>query len=239
MNRTREKCEEELKEISVQAIVSGRVKSEKSLKTKLYKRNAEKRYDSTQEAIMRDRLDFVGLRISLYFPDEHNKVTQMIKDSFQDIKIREFSRGWKTPEPEYYQKKFGNYAAKHYWIQLHENDRTDLRLFAEEKVEIQVFSVLFDAWAEISHDLQYRTLTGELSAAELRVLDGIKGLVETGQVMLEHLHQVHLARVKSDRKEIRVKEELELCAERCDTRDRSHRYGDWRRGAAVQSAGPP
>jgi ppGpp synthetase/RelA/SpoT-type nucleotidyltranferase len=55
-------------------------------------------------------------------------------------------------------------------------------------IEIQVASVLMHAWAEIDHDLVYKTLTsGPASQQELRLLDATNGLVHTGEVLLQQL----------------------------------------------------
>ena len=57
-----------LKNLNIMAFVSGRVKSYESLEKKLRKRNLQKPYQNYED-IMDDQLDFIGLRICLYFPD--------------------------------------------------------------------------------------------------------------------------------------------------------------------------
>jgi hypothetical protein len=55
-----------------------------------------------------------------------------------------------------------------------------------------------DSWISINHDIEYDALTGILSAQERRILDSIKGLAQTGEVLLEQLHHVNIARRKED-----------------------------------------
>ncbi|KAJ3563213.1 hypothetical protein NPX13_g8280 [Xylaria arbuscula] len=64
--------------------------------------------------------------------------------------------------------------------------------------EIQLRSVLMDAWAGISHDLQYKALFGDLTVTELKLLDALKGHVEVGEIMLDQLHRVHRNRIETE-----------------------------------------
>ncbi|UZP37095.1 hypothetical protein NXS19_004911 [Fusarium pseudograminearum] len=59
-----------------------------------------------------------------------------------------------------------------------------------------------DAWAGISHDLQYKALSGHLTGTELKLLDALKGHVEVGELMLEQLYQVHRKRIETEKEPI-------------------------------------
>ena len=84
MNLTLKICKEMLKKRNVEANVTGRVKSKDSLMKKLYCWHSTSNF-SNRQAILNNRLDFVGLRISLYFPDEKAKVIEMIEETFRDV----------------------------------------------------------------------------------------------------------------------------------------------------------
>ncbi|KAK7995441.1 hypothetical protein PG990_014214 [Apiospora arundinis] len=194
-------CDNELKRMSIVANVTGRVKSVSSLKKKLESRHAINAY-LDEESIMRDQLDFVGLRIALYFPQQKQQVIQMINANFQHKAMRPFDRDWKPDEPGIYQHLFGQYVADHIWACLLENDRPSGNVHAGNQVEIQLRSVLMDAWSGISHDIEYKALSGSPSITELKLLDALKGHVEVGEIMLEQLYSVHRKRVKAENQPI-------------------------------------
>ncbi|KPM39512.1 hypothetical protein AK830_g7038 [Neonectria ditissima] len=101
-----------------------------------------------------------------------------------------------------YANQFAGYRASHLRVNLKEKDSdgTEIELQngtsaaadgAPDKrtvmIEIQVASLLMHAWSEVNHDLAYKTLNGIPSNGELRILDGINGLVRTGEVLLGQL----------------------------------------------------
>lgn len=190
-------CSESVKDIDVMANVTGRVKADDSLKAKLVTRNAEKACHS-HESIMDDQLDFVGLRIALYFPDQREDVISMLKDKFLYESTRPFDRSWKPNDPGIYEHMFGQYVADHLWVYLHRKDRVNAGKHSGYKIEIQLRSVLMDAWAGISHDLEYKALSGDSTVTELKLLDALKGHVEVGEIMLSQLHRIHRKRVETE-----------------------------------------
>jgi hypothetical protein len=73
---------------------------------------------------------------------------------------------------------------------------------------IQVRSVLTDTWVTINHGLEYKALSGQPSKGERKILDSIKGLVDTGEVLLEHLRQIHRLRLESDSQDMKNTQDL-------------------------------
>jgi hypothetical protein len=69
------------------------------------------------------------------------------------------------------------------------------RRYAGSPVEIQVASVLMHAWSEVEHDLVYKPLSGAVSEDELQILDGLNGIVLSGEVFLERLQAAFESRV--------------------------------------------
>ncbi|KAI0440245.1 hypothetical protein F4803DRAFT_527997 [Xylaria telfairii] len=200
-------CIAGLRDIGVAGNVTGRVKTGDSLVKKLRKRGSIKAYRD-HKAIMDDQLDFVGLRIALYFPDQKEYVIRMLKDKFLYQSMRPFERDWKPHEPGIYQNMFGQYTADHVWVCLHEENRSPAGKYAKCRFEIQLRSVLMDAWAGISHDLEYKALSGDLTVTELKLLDALKGHVEVGEMMLEQLHRVHRKRIDTENETINSPREL-------------------------------
>lgn len=200
-NRALDICHVGLKEISVMSLVTSRVKNADSLKKKLGTRNNLKAY-SSQSSIMNDQLDFVGLRIALYFPHQKREVIQMLKTQFQYGSMRPFDRDWKPDDPGIYQNLFGQYVADHVWVSLREKDQPGAGKYGTYIFEIQLRSVLMDAWAGISQDLTYKALSGDPTARELKLLDALKGHVEVGELVLEQLYHVHKRRLETENEPI-------------------------------------
>ncbi|KAK8040709.1 hypothetical protein PG991_000497 [Apiospora marii] len=200
-------CMDGLKQIGILGLVTGRVKSVKSLRKKLENRHSIKAYHD-EESIMQDQLDFVGLRIALYFPQQKRQLTEMISQEFDHKAVRPFDRDWKPDDPGIYQNLFGQYVADHVWACLRQGDQPMGGVYAKHKFEIQLRSVLMDAWAGISHDLEYKALSGAPSITELKLLDALKGHVEVGEMMLEQLYVVHRKRVEKEDQPIPDSREL-------------------------------
>ncbi len=154
-------CEELLRG-RIQASVTSRVKTWKSLRKKLYKRNVEKQYPNP-EHIKNDveTLDIVGARIRAFFPKQLQSIYAIVKDSFAVSRDRPFDPDWKDKDKlPAYSEKFGNYEGTHYWVTLKNNDTAhplEARLwekFKNQIFEIQVrSSMLLDGWAEVRHDI--------------------------------------------------------------------------------------
>ncbi|KAK7432108.1 hypothetical protein QQZ08_001398 [Neonectria magnoliae] len=83
-----------------------------------------------------------------------------------------------------YTNEFAGYRATHLRVELGSKDPSIDIQYTTTMIEIQVASLLMHAWSEVNHDLAYKTLNGTPSDGELRILDGINGLVCTGEVLL-------------------------------------------------------
>ena len=97
--------------------------------------------------------DLAGVRIITFFPRTIGQVDQTLRKEFTileridktDLLIRE--------------EKLG-YQSLHYLISLQPNRLTlpEYARYAELKAEIQVRTILQHAWAEIEHDIQYKSV---------------------------------------------------------------------------------
>lgn len=240
MNYTMTYLREVVKENEIPSLVTGRVKEADKVERKLRKQHPFWKY-STETQILNNLVDFVGLRVSSYFPDDQKRILKLIEEKFVCIASvhfsddnelyetsksvpddagkhivayinhryedasAEFSRSRGDTDKSYprkplknYQRRFGGYTAVHKWVILRPEQREAAGLFGLIPIEIQIRSVLMDSWIAINHDIEYDALTGVLSTQERRILDSIKGLAQTGEVLLEQLHYVHHERLKSD-----------------------------------------
>lgn len=221
--RARIICERALQSSAIQAQVTCRAKDLGSLRNKLVQRNSTVPggYKSDSH-IRQDIVDLAGVRIALYFPNHRAMVEKMILKEFNLHK--EVEHGADTgmtraievedlPEEETkdygrrnYVARFSGYRARHYRVShLHDAnmdneyqdgedmDSEGLKM-EPEFIEIQVISMLHHTWAEVSHDLVYKQMSGLPSPEEERILDSLSGLINVGEVLLEQLHGVYQAR---------------------------------------------
>ncbi|GME23694.1 hypothetical protein MMC08_006588 [Neofusicoccum parvum] len=157
-------------------------------------------------SIRQDIFDLAGVRIALYYPQQKADVEQMIKSKFQWSTTKDHDQ-IAANNPAGYSPIFTGYRAKHYRVQLREED-TKPPLNSEDVIEIQVVSVLQHAWAEVHHDVLYKQLHGDASLGERRSLDGLNGVVQIGDLMLDGFHDLHVARIESENKHFSDKYEL-------------------------------
>lgn len=100
---------------------------------------------------LEDITDLAGVRIITYFLDTVSEIDRLIYDQFNIIERGDKSELLRDEE-------FG-YRSVHYLVQLKPN-RTCLpeyQRFRNLKFEIQVRTILQHAWAEIEHDIQYKS----------------------------------------------------------------------------------
>ncbi|MGM0418108.1 MAG: GTP pyrophosphokinase [Thermodesulfobacteriota bacterium] len=100
-----------------------------------------------------DVTDIAGLRVTTYFSSDVDKVAEIVKRKFIiDHENSTDKRDIKDPD------RFG-YLSLHYVVNLKPSDmtKTDCNFLKDLKAEIQIRSILQHAWAEIEHDLGYKS----------------------------------------------------------------------------------
>lgn len=199
-----EYCKGVLRENGIQAIVTYRAKDPERLAAKLRFRDIDKNYKSSLE-ITQDIVDLAGVRIALYFPSDRLRIESTFEHQLYIEERREFP-GLK--EKEDYQK-FDGYQAKHYRIKLSDSLLSESQLrYIDSRVEIQVASVLMHAWAEVEHDILYKSHCGEASSEEKRILDVLNGLVLTGENLLEELQDSYHSRISQEKGVLATEDDL-------------------------------
>lgn len=183
-----------LKEAGIMAITTSRVKDAGRLEEKLYIRNQEKSYHSSQD-IISDIPDFIGVRIALYFPGDIDRVNTLIYQHFQVEKEKHFPE--EQRKNKIYERKFPGYCATHYRVRLRE---PIISTFDNPIIEIQVASLLMHAWSEVEHDLTYKQKKGDVSYDEYESLDELNGLVLAGELSLRRLQRTSDLRMEAEKK---------------------------------------
>lgn len=190
-------CESALKRQGLRALVTFRAKRLDSLTSKVENRAKEKAYQSIEE-IYEDIVDLAGVRIALYFPGDREEVDHFVCSHFDVDHVKDFPEA--LLHPGAYQKRFLGYVGRHYRLRLKPETLSlaDKHL-ADEVIELQVGSVLMHAWAEVEHDLVYKSTEGFLSQDEYAILDELNGLMHAGEIALERLQTAVKRRINTER----------------------------------------
>lgn len=190
-------CESALKRQGLRALVTSRAKKLDSLASKVETRAKEKAYQSIDE-IYEDIVDLAGVRVALYFPGDREEVDHFIRSHFNVDQVKDFPEALQHPGA--YQKRFLGYVGRHYRLRLKPETLplADQHL-ATYVIELQVGSVLMHAWAEVEHDLVYKSTEGFLSQDEYAILDELNGLMHAGEIALERLQTASKRRINTER----------------------------------------
>ena len=129
--------------------ITHRCKEQGSLAKKISR--PDKSYRSLAEIT-----DLAGIRVTTYFATDVDKIGQIIEREFEIDKPNSIDRRMSI-DPD----RFG-YQSLHY-VALFSSTRKELieyKKFSGKKFEIQIRSILQHAWAEIEHDLGYKSASG-------------------------------------------------------------------------------
>jgi ppGpp synthetase/RelA/SpoT-type nucleotidyltranferase len=102
---------------------------------------------------LEDIADLAGVRVITYFPSTLAEIDTMLREEFRVVE--QSDKGAELLEEE----RFG-YQSIHYLVRLsHGRSRLpEYERFADTVAEIQVHTILQHAWAEIEHDIQYKSV---------------------------------------------------------------------------------
>ena len=117
--------------------------------------------------------DLAGVRVILFFPDDIAKICQFIEENFRPEEKRDVG------EERFAQSGSFGYASVHYLVKL-KDDRLkfpDFAAYRDMVCEIQVRTILQHAWAEMEHDIQYKS-TQSLPVEIRRKFMALAGMLE-------------------------------------------------------------
>lgn len=129
--------------------ITSRIKSRGSLEKKL--NNPANNY-----LLLADVTDVAGIRITTYFEDDVKRIADLLELEFQIDTANSIDKK-ALLDPD----RFG-YLSMHHVVSL-SDDRcklTEYQRYKYLKIEIQTRSILQHAWAEIEHDLGYKSEQG-------------------------------------------------------------------------------
>ncbi|SPV14118.1 GTP pyrophosphokinase [Burkholderia cenocepacia] len=147
--------------------VVSRVKDRTSLEEKLA-RKGEGRYKE-----IADVTDICGVRVITYFEGDVKRVCDILEREFEVDRENSIDKS-QPADPD----RFG-YRSVHFVVSHTEGRKAlrEYRRFTSFKAEIQVRSILQHAWAEIEHDMGYKS-ADEVPALVKRKFSRLAGLLE-------------------------------------------------------------
>jgi ppGpp synthetase/RelA/SpoT-type nucleotidyltranferase len=126
--------------------------------------------------------DLAGVRVITFFPKTLVEVDRILHEQFEIIEIDDKSETLKEDD------RFG-YHSVHYLVRLQPN-RTELAEYGRFKdlvAEIQVRTVLQHVWAEIEHDIQYKSVEAMPATIRRRFIM-LAGLLELADREFQAIH---------------------------------------------------
>lgn len=186
------KCKVLLNDRGIQSIVTWRAKNAESLRNKLIARQEGGKHYESSDSITNDIHDLAGVRIALYWPKDQRLVgKELLSEILEVDNERSFferqSQEDKSQLPFHWQ--FQGYSAKHCICFLNPEDRESMK-WKRDKVEIQIVSILRHTWAEVEHDIIYKPTREPLSTEEMRIIDGLSGVIHMGEWFLDQLSDI-------------------------------------------------
>jgi putative GTP pyrophosphokinase len=153
-------------------VIQSRAKDEKSFGKKAMTADEQNPEKPKYKNPMSDITDLAGVRVITFFPSTVAEVCQLIQEEFEIIE-----RVDHTASAEREQRL--GYLSVHYLVRLGDNRKglSEYRKFNELIAEIQVRTILQHAWAEIEHDIRYKS-TSTIPQAISRRFMTLAGLLE-------------------------------------------------------------
>ena len=197
-----ETCRRRLGFAGIKAFCKCRAKSKESMRAKLEKLWRRGEWETLIDLRSLEYLDFVGVRICLYFLSQAQVVQEILQSepSFHVVQVRGFghlddadSNVSADPNVRSHLGRTGAYDAKHFWVDVHGNHEArskDELGVAASRVEIQVRSAFMEPWAEIQHDLAYKMVPQGPGEEESRILKDMREASASCEMMAEQLKAV-------------------------------------------------
>jgi len=174
--------------------ITSRVKTKTSLAQKIIKKDKYRSLD--------DITDILGLRIITYFEDDISKIEEILN--------REFTVDWSNSvdKGNIEIDKFG-YRSIHFILQISEHKAKTIEYadYKNIRFEIQIRSILQHSWAEIEHDLGYKSFTDIPQKAQ-RTFYRVAALLEQADIEFTKLKKEIHEFENSVSKNLRNKREL-------------------------------
>jgi ppGpp synthetase/RelA/SpoT-type nucleotidyltranferase len=138
------------------------------------------KYDKPLEQIT----DLAGLRVITFILDDVAKVDELLTSEFEIVE--------KSDKGELLEEQLG-YQSVHYLVRLRANraNLPEYVRFRSLTAEVQVRTILQHAWAEIEHDIQYKSVAALPTPIRRRFL-ALAGVLEIADREFQAINDTHL-----------------------------------------------
>ncbi len=184
LNSLTKKFEGILADSGCNAQVKGRVKSFEALYRKLLTRCQYGIIEKPFDVIS----DIIGMRIVVPFLEDLESVERMIKKNFQIVETEYKSR-------ELSIREFG-YDSIHIQIILPSDISNKVKNSKDMKIEIQLRTILQDAWAEVEHELIYKTSIDKVEDTIRRKMIAVNATLSLGDTIFQEIREYQRKRYK-------------------------------------------
>jgi len=155
--------------------VKGRIKKFEAFYQKLLLRSQEQIIDNPFDEIK----DLIGIRITVPFLEDIQNVENIVRKNFSvlevDYKHRELSV-----------KEFG-YDSTHFMIEIPEETALRFRVKETLSCEVQLRTILQDAWAEVEHELVYKTSLDKVEDTIRRKLTALNATLSLADITFQEI----------------------------------------------------
>jgi putative GTP pyrophosphokinase len=166
------------------AQIKGRIKSPEAFYRKLLTRSQSGIIDKPFETIT----DIIATRIVVPFLEDLDSVEKLIKNNFQVVETEYKSR-------ELSIREFG-YDSIHLLIKIPEDIAAKVKNSKEMKIEIQLRTILQDAWAEVEHELIYKTSIDKIEDTIRRKMIAVNATLSLGDTIFQEIREYQRKRYK-------------------------------------------
>ena len=166
------------------AQVKGRIKSFDAFYRKLLERCQNQVIEKPFETIT----DIIGMRIVVPFLEDLESVEELMENHFEIIETEHKSR-------ELTIREFG-YDSIHLQILLSDDVMAKSRAHERMKVEVQLRTILQDAWAEVEHELIYKTSIDKVEDTIRRKMIAVNATLSLGDTIFQEIRDYQRKRYK-------------------------------------------
>ncbi len=166
------------------AQIKGRIKSFDAFYRKLLARSQKVSISNPFEHIT----DIVGMRIVVPFIEDLESVENIILKNFEIIETEYKSR-------ELTIREFG-YDSIHILISLPEDIAKKYKLSDSIKIEIQLRTILQDAWAEVEHELIYKTTIDKVEDTIRRKMIALNATLSLADITFQEIREYQRKRYR-------------------------------------------
>ncbi|KAK6217917.1 hypothetical protein LQW54_003205 [Pestalotiopsis sp. IQ-011] len=215
VTETIEDCIQLLRDLDIKGVVTGRTKGHDSLEKKLRDLETDPDFENWFSQPENDDVieytemgDFAGVRIGLFLPSDLIKVARQIETRYERVHLygtvaggRNITSGgnkeleshlhgpWRSRELDGDYEYWEHYGYKSWQMVVRRKDVDDDEP-TPRRVEIQVGTVVSQAWAEVQHNIIYKNPQEILVTPTMkRMIDAVNGLAITTELMLKELER--------------------------------------------------